>query len=54
MPAGPIFEYGGGGFEWCVHTAAWAAEWEHNVQWPYLYMAAQLNETGTTARRDLT
>ena len=42
----PIFEYGGGGFEWTVHSAAWAAEWERNVQWPFVYMGSQLNATG--------
>lgn len=42
----PIFEYGGGGFEWAVHTAAWAEEWERNQQWPFLHMAAALNDTG--------
>ena len=42
----PIYEFGGGGYEWSVHTAAWAAEWERNVQWPYLYMVDALNATG--------
>lgn len=23
----PVFEFGGGGFEWAVHTSAWADEW---------------------------
>ena len=38
----PLLEYGAGGFEWAVHTKAWAAEWEANTQWPFLYMGAQL------------
>ena len=42
----PIFEYWSGGFEWTVHTQAWAEEWEKNLQWPYFYMAQQLNNTG--------
>ena len=42
----PIFEFGGGGYEWAVHTRAWADEWERNVQWPYLYMSGPLNATG--------
>ena len=42
----PMFEFGGGGYEWSVHTAAWADEWERNVQWPFLYMTEQLNATG--------
>lgn len=42
----PIFEFGGGGYEWSVRTKAWAEEWERNVQWPFLYMAEQLNATG--------
>lgn len=46
----PIFEFHGGGFEWVVHSAAWAAEWESNRQWPFLYMASQLNETGIWPR----
>jgi len=46
----PLLEYGGGGFEWAVHTKAWAAEWEANTQWPFLYMGAQLNATGLWPR----
>ena len=46
----PIFEFGGGGDEWSVHTAAWASEWASNTQWPYLYMADILNETGIWPR----
>lgn len=42
----PILEYGGGGWEWATHTKAWAEEWLLNKQWPYLWMAEQLNETG--------
>eukprot|EP00965_Chrysotila_dentata_P217306 6189911-Pleurochrysis_carterae.AAC.5 len=41
----PVFEFGGGGFEWTVHSAAWASEWERNVQWPFLYMDGRLNAT---------
>ena len=44
-----VLEFGGGGFEWTVHSAAWAGEWELNRQWPYLYMAEQLNATGIWA-----
>ena len=46
----PLLEYGGGGFEWAMHTKAWAAEWEANTQWPFLYMGAQLNATGLWPR----
>ena len=43
----PIFEFGGGGVnEWTTHSAAWATEWEENLQWPFLYMQAGLNATG--------
>ena len=42
----PMLEFGGGGWEWSVLTASWAAEWEQNLQWPYLSMSAELNATG--------
>ena len=42
----PILEYGGGGWEWATYTKAWAEEWLLNKQWPYLWMAEQLNQTG--------
>ena len=42
----PRAQFGGGGWEWSVHTSAWAAEWERNTQWPFLYMAEELNATG--------
>ena len=29
-------------WEWTVHSKAWAAEWQHNQQFPYLTMAASL------------
>lgn len=35
-----------GGWEWATLTKAWAEDWEQNKQWPYLWMAEQLNKTG--------
>jgi hypothetical protein len=46
----PILEYGGGHWSWEVHTAAWADDWEQNRQWPFLWMAQQLNDTGIWPR----
>eukprot|EP00937_MAST-01D_sp_MAST-1D-sp2_P003192 g3192.t1 len=42
----PILEFGGGGFEVTAHSRAWADEWQHNQQWPFLYMDYALNATG--------
>ena len=42
----PILEFGGGGWEWVTLSKAWAEEWVENKQWPFLWMAEQLNKTG--------
>ena len=34
-------------WEYVVHSAAWAEEWSANRQFPYYYMDALLNATGT-------
>ena len=41
----PIFEFGGGGYEWSVHTKAWAEEWAKNVQYPFVNMSEALKKT---------
>ena len=45
----PIMENTCGGDVWelVTHSKAWAEEWATNKQWPYYYMNAQLNATGT-------
>ena len=42
----PIMDFGGSGYEWTVHTAAWAEEWVETKQFPNLYMTGPLNATG--------
>ena len=42
----PILEFGDDGWEWVTLSKAWAEEWVENKQWPFLWMADQLNKTG--------
>lgn len=41
----PVMDFGGSGYEWTVHTSAWAEEWVETKQFPNLYMTGPLNVT---------
>ena len=44
----PIMESSCGNaiWEWTVHSGAWNEDWQQTTQWPYLFMADWLNDTG--------